>query len=53
MNKFTLIIHNKGWAVLEACEYWGIRYATYNARCNSDKMANQLECMCKGLEGRL
>ena len=53
MNKFTLIIHNKGWKVLDACEHWGIRYATYNARCNSDKFHNQLECMCKGLEDRL
>ena len=50
MNKFTLIIHNKGWKVLDACEHWGIRYATYNARCNSDKFHNQLECMCNGLE---
>ena len=50
MNKFTLIIHNKGWSVSDACEYWGIRYATYNARCNNPKMFNQLECMCLGLE---
>ena len=52
MNKFTLIIHNKGWTVKDAIEYWGIRYATYNARCNNPKMLNQLECMCRGLEDK-
>lgn len=50
MNKFTLIIHNKGWTVKEACEYWGIHYDTYNKRCNNTKMHNQLESMCNGLE---
>lgn len=50
MNKFTLIIHNKGWTVTAACEYWGIHYDTYNKRCNNDRMHNQLGCMCKGLE---
>ena len=53
MNKFTLIIHNKGWSVGDACKYWGIRYKTYNARCNNPKMVNQLECMCNGLEDKL
>ena len=50
MNKFTLIIHNKGWTVKDACASWGIRYATYNDRCNNARMFNQLECMCNGLE---
>lgn len=50
MNRFTLIIHGRGWLVGDACKHWGIRYATYNARCNSDKMANQLEDMCRGLK---
>ena len=53
MNRFTLMIHNKGWAVGGACKYWGIRYKTYNARCNNPKMFNQLECMCNGLEDKL
>lgn len=52
MNKFTLIIHNKGWTVKDACEYWGIRYATYNDRCNNPRMHNQLEGMCLGLEDK-
>ena len=52
LNKFTLIIHGRGWLVGDACDYWGIRYATYNARCNNPKMFNQLECMCRGLEGK-
>jgi len=52
MNKFTLIIHNKGWKVLDACAHWGIHYDTYNKRCNSDKFHNQLECMCNGLEDK-
>jgi len=50
LNKFTLIIHGRGWLVGDACTYWGIRYATYNARCNNPKMFNQLECMSRGLE---
>lgn len=53
MNKFTLMIHNKGWSVKDACEYWGIHYDTYNKRCNSPKFHNQLECMCNGLEDKL
>ena len=53
MNKFTLLIHNKGWKVQDACDYWGIHYDTYNKRCNSDKFHNQLECMCLGLEDKL
>lgn len=52
MNKFTLIIHNKGWTVTDACSYWGIHYDTYNKRCNNPKMFNQLESMCLGLENR-
>ena len=53
MNKYTLIIHNKGWTVKEACKHWGIRYETYNRHCNSEKFANRLESMCNGLEDRL
>jgi len=53
MNKFTLLIHNKGWKVQDACDYWCIHYDTYNKRCNSAKFHNQLECMCKGLEDKL
>ncbi len=53
MNKFTLIIHNKGWSVKDACEYWGIRYATYNSRCNNARLHSQLESMCNGLEDKL
>ena len=49
MNKYTLIIHNKGWTVKEACKHWGIRYETYNRHCNSEKFANRLESMCNGL----
>jgi len=53
MNKFTLIIHNKGWTVKDACARWGIRYETYNKQCNKVKFHNRLECMCNGLEDRL
>ena len=52
MNKFTLLIHNKGWKVQDACDYWGIHYDTYNKRCNSVKFHNQLESMCLGLVSR-
>ena len=53
MNRFTLIIHNKGWSVGDACAHWNIHYDTYNARCNNPKMFNQLECMCNGLDSKL
>ena len=53
MNKFTLIIHNKGWSVKDACSHWGIHYDTYNARCNNPKMRNQLEDMCNGLDSKV
>ncbi len=53
MNKFTAIIHAKGWKVKEACEHWGIRYKTYNARCNSARWDKQLEDMCNGLEAKI
>lgn len=52
-HKATRIMNAKGWNIEEACERWGIRLATYNARCNSFKMVNQLEDMCRGLEDRL
>ena len=52
MNKFTLLIHNKGWKVQDACDYWGIHYDTYNKRCNSVKFHNQLESMCLGLDDK-
>ena len=53
MNKFTLIIHNKGWTVKEAIKFWGIDYSTYNRRCNNERYHNQLESMCNGLEGKI
>jgi hypothetical protein len=53
MNKFTLIIHNKGWTVKDACARWGIRYETYNRQCNDNKFHNRLEDMCNGLEDKL
>ena len=52
MNKFTSIIHGKGWTVKDAIEFWDIDYSTYNRRCNNPKMFNQLESMCKGLSNK-
>ena len=49
-NEFTDIIHNKGWKVYEACEFWGIRLETYYKRVNNPKLHEQLRSMCKGLE---
>lgn len=49
MHKFTLIINSKGWTATSACKRWGIRYQTYNARCNSSKFHYQLLDMCNGL----
>ena len=48
----TRIINQRGWTVEEACEYWGIRYATYLDRANNPSKTNELECMCAGLPDR-
>lgn len=53
MNKFTSILHGKGWTVKDAIARWGIDYSTYNRRCNNPKMWQQLQDMCNGLEDRL
>ncbi len=53
MNKFTSIIHGKGWTIKEAVEHWGIDYTTYNRRCKNPKMFAQLESMCLGLKNRI
>ena len=52
MNKFTLMLHNKGWTVEAACEFWNIHYSTYARRSNNSKFYNQLECLIKGLESK-
>ena len=52
INNFTRVIRSRGWTVREACEYWGIRYDTYNRRCNNPKMKAQLLSMCMGLKIR-
>ena len=50
IHDFTRIIRSRGWTVREACEHWGIKYETYNKRCNNERMKAQLFCMCRGLE---
>ncbi len=52
INNFTRIIRSRGWTVREACEYWGIRYDTYNRRCRNPKMKAQLLSMCRGLKNK-
>jgi hypothetical protein len=52
MNKFTSILHGKGWTVKEVIARWNIDYSTYNRRCNNPKMWQQLEDMCNGLENK-
>lgn len=51
INKYTLILHEKGWTVVNACKYWGMRYETFYSRSKNKKFEKQLECMCKGLPG--
>lgn len=53
INNFTRIIRSRGWTAKEACIYWGIRYDTYNRRCNNPKMKPQLLSMCRGLEDKI
>lgn len=52
-HKATKILKSKGWTIEEACERWGIRIATYSARCNNSSLVVQLEDMCRGLEDKL
>ena len=49
VNKFTLMIHNKGWSVREACEYWGFSYDTYLRKRSAKRYENQLNCLINGL----
>jgi hypothetical protein len=48
----TRILTGKGWTVEQACARWGMRIATYNARCNNLSLVQQLEDMCNGLENK-
>lgn len=52
-HKATMILNGKGWNVNEACIRWGMRIATFNARCNNPSLVQQLEDMCNGLKDRL
>ena len=47
---FTILIHNRGYTVKEACEIWGIRYDVWRRKCRNPKLKAQLLCMCRGLE---
>jgi hypothetical protein len=52
-HRATRILTGKGWTVEQACFRWGMRIATYNARCNNPSLVQQLEDMCNGLEDKL
>lgn len=55
---FTIIIHNRGWTVSAACDYWGIAYTDFRRKCRRILKGNaknpnekaQLICMCRGLQ---
>lgn len=49
-NEFTIIIHSKGWTVVDACEFWEIRHETFYRRVNNRRKHSELRSMCKGLE---
>jgi len=51
-DKFTEIIHGKGWTVWDACKHWGIRYDVWRRKCRNIKLEAQLLSMCKGLENK-
>ena len=51
-DKFTEIIHSKGWTVWDACKHWGIRYDVWRRKCRNIKLEAQLLSMCKGLENK-
>ncbi len=50
MNKFTLLLHQKGWTVKDACGHWRITPQTYHKHVNNESLHNRLWAMCKGLE---
>ena len=50
MNQFSLIIKNKGWTVVAACEHWGIAYRTFYNRINDPRYYTQMLDMCNGLK---
>lgn len=53
LSKFTVILRSRGWTIEDACEWWGMRTATYYDRCRNERLHNQLESMCKGMDNKM
>jgi len=49
LNRFTLILHGKGWLVKDFIEYWGICRATYERMTANAKSHDKLNKMIAGL----
>jgi len=52
-DQFTMIIHSRGWKVVDACKKWGVRYDVWRRKCRNPRMKAQLLCMCRGLDDKL
>lgn len=49
MNRFTELLHDKGFVIREFCEYWGISKRTYERYCSDSDKHDKLEKMIKGM----
>jgi len=52
MNKFRLMLINKGWTVNEALERWNITPNTWQQMRKREKDLNKLTDMINGLEDK-
>ena len=52
--EFSLIIHSRGWKVIEACRHWGIRYDVFRRSCRNEDLyfRVRLADQCRGLENK-
>lgn len=50
MNRFTELIHDKGYVIREFCEYWEISRRTYERWTADQKKHDKLDKMIKGMK---
>ena len=52
MNKYTRMIHNKGWSVVDALKRWNLSRDSYDRWRNSSEYIGRLKDLIDGLEQR-
>lgn len=52
MKDLTIILHQRGYTVKEACNYWNMNIKTYYDKIKNPKLYPQIESMCNGIPNR-